>query len=629
MEIWKVGESILLLFFNISVFRGWYEVTQDSKYWSSKKLIINRSNYQEALRSERLKLMENVEVVDSTFYKEPKAAEEIINFFVNNLDSIKLQNLELNAYFPSDFDGEILAILASSIKSLTDYSNLEGDVIKPILKRVGRYESKTEQLVIYVYYVSPWIPDEDRSFPIKMPSKTIASLMGLSEVTLRNGLLSPFQIHSFLENFSMMTPKKLKKLDLSYSVLQEVEPNILARSVCLLETAIIRGCALTFAQVNAIAQEILMEEDADWFCLKHLDLAENNNQRHADTQLLATALSRIETVNMKEYNPKPPSHLSEHLFNEITLDEDSKIRQLQLSDVPLRPFLSKLEKIHFNEAIFHPDVLVNCLIEENSKLKTLEIENGESFESVFLTKPFFHLDHLRIESTKLARGQTREIFASKNSFKSLEIVNVDLFQPDSRTLANFVCSGVEKVNISHCKLTSSHVRAILQKIVERHQEGSPLKLQSLGLEYRGRSLERDLTDRVRSLVKLKITRTEVDGDPIKLKDDANLAFKAGKHDLALEKFSDAIELTNSKKDKALFLRNRSAVQFKMKNFAAAIEDSTSSLELAPKDPTALTRRGLAYEKTNQKDLASIDIRLASTLDPNNAAIKKILLKLQK
>ena len=129
--------------------------------------------------------MENVAVMDESFYEEPRAAEKIINFFVNNLDSIKLQNLELNAYFPHDFDGEILAILASSIESFTDYSDLEGDVIKPILERVVRYESKTKQLAIYVGYVSPWNYDGQRDFPIKMPCLSVASLMGLREVTLR------------------------------------------------------------------------------------------------------------------------------------------------------------------------------------------------------------------------------------------------------------------------------------------------------------------------------------------------------------------------------------------------------------------------------------------------------------
>ena len=122
--------------------------------------------------------------------------------------------------------------------------------------------------------------------------------------------------------------------------------------------------------------------------------------------------------------------------------------------------------------------------------------------------------------------------------------------------------------------------------------------------------------------------TEVTGDPMKLKDEGNVAFKAGQYDTALEKFSDAMELADSDQDKALFLRNRSAVQYKMKNFTAAIEDSTAALELAPNDPTALIRRGLAYEHSKQTDLAINDIKLASTLDPDNVAVKTILLRLQ-
>ena len=465
-----------------------------------------------------------------------------------------------------------------------------------------------------------------------MPCMSVASLMGLREVTLRNGLLSPCQIGCFLDHFQMMAPMRLKKLDLSYSILQTVKPDILARTVCLLETAIIRGCALTCTQINAIAQKILEWEDEHWFCLKELDLAENNNMRQADTGLLATALSRIERVHIKEFDPQPqfPSELAHDLL--AAINDNSKLRQLELCDVPIRPLTPNLEKIHFNEARFPPDVMVTVLGDgNNSKLKTLEIVDCKDFDSVTLTEPFFHLDHLRIQATmrsKIARRQTRKIFESENSFKIVEMVNINLLHPDPRTLASFVCSGVEKVNISDWRLTSSHARAVLQEIVERHQEDSSLSLKSLELEYRGRALETDLTDRAASLVKLKLTRTEVKGDPIKLKDEGNVAFKAGKYETALEKFSDAMELTSSEQDKAMFLRNRSAAHFKMKNFTAAIQDSTAALELTPDDPTALIRRAIAYEKTKQKDLAIKDIKLAGTLDPDNVVIKTILLRLQ-
>merc|ERR1712226_573760 len=129
----------------------------------------------------------------------------------------------------------------------------------------------------------------------------------------------------------MMAPMRLKKLDLSYSNLQTVKPDILARTVCLLETAIVRGCSLTFTQINAIAWKI-MGWDEDWFCLKHLDLAENNNLRQADFQLVGIALTKIERVHIKEYDPQPyyTSKLSRFLINGINMDEDSQIRQLEL-----------------------------------------------------------------------------------------------------------------------------------------------------------------------------------------------------------------------------------------------------------------------------------------------------------
>ena len=116
----------------------------------------------------------------------------------------------------------------------------------------------------------------------------------------------------------------------------------------------------------------------------------------------------------------------------------------------------------------------------------------------------------------------------------------------------------------------------------------------------------------------------------KLKDQGNEAFKTGKYEEALDLYTQAIEVTDEDlKEKAVFYKNRAAVQLKLEDYDAAVFDCNLSLDLAPNDPKALFRRCQAYEALAKIDLAYADAKLVHNLDPKNKAIEPVLVRLHK
>ena len=120
---------------------------------------------------------------------------------------------------------------------------------------------------------------------------------------------------------------------------------------------------------------------------------------------------------------------------------------------------------------------------------------------------------------------------------------------------------------------------------------------------------------------------EVLGDPLRLKEEGNDAFKAGNYDEALAKYTEAIQLTDQDSDRCLYLKNRAAVNLKTENFQAVVDDCSAALEISPKDPKALYRRCQAYESLDKVDLAYNDAKAVHNVDPKNKAIEPFLVRL--
>lgn len=117
--------------------------------------------------------------------------------------------------------------------------------------------------------------------------------------------------------------------------------------------------------------------------------------------------------------------------------------------------------------------------------------------------------------------------------------------------------------------------------------------------------------------------------PQELKEQGNQAYKEGDWDKALEKYTQAIQISTEERDKAVLFKNRAAVHLKCEDFDKTVKDCTQCLELTPKDPKALFRRAQAYESLEQFEKAYADVRAVQALDPKNKEVQTMLERVHK
>ncbi|CAH1772776.1 unnamed protein product [Owenia fusiformis] len=117
-------------------------------------------------------------------------------------------------------------------------------------------------------------------------------------------------------------------------------------------------------------------------------------------------------------------------------------------------------------------------------------------------------------------------------------------------------------------------------------------------------------------------------EPKELKEEGNTYFKQGKYEDALTCYAKALSLSEEgDKEKATYFKNKAACHLKLEKYSAAIEDTTSALEISPNDPKALFRRCQAYQHLEKYEDAYKDARQLLNVDPKNAAIQPILRQL--
>jgi tetratricopeptide (TPR) repeat protein len=86
---------------------------------------------------------------------------------------------------------------------------------------------------------------------------------------------------------------------------------------------------------------------------------------------------------------------------------------------------------------------------------------------------------------------------------------------------------------------------------------------------------------------------------------------------AVKEYSDALACDDlSAKDRSVILCNRAQVYLRQKSYAAAVEDCTSSLTLAPDSVKAMFRRATALEMLGNIDDAIKDYREVLKMDPS-------------
>ncbi|XP_077968022.1 mitochondrial import receptor subunit TOM70-like [Styela clava] len=97
-----------------------------------------------------------------------------------------------------------------------------------------------------------------------------------------------------------------------------------------------------------------------------------------------------------------------------------------------------------------------------------------------------------------------------------------------------------------------------------------------------------------------------DEDPFKrakdFKNEGNAAFKQGKYHVAIEHYTQAIELCpkSKKQELSTFHQNKAAAHEKLENWQAVIDECTKAIELNPRYVKALFRRSRALETLGRK-----------------------------
>lgn len=111
----------------------------------------------------------------------------------------------------------------------------------------------------------------------------------------------------------------------------------------------------------------------------------------------------------------------------------------------------------------------------------------------------------------------------------------------------------------------------------------------------------------------------------RLKDLGNEKFRNKQFEEAKKLYTEAIA---SKRDEPTAYLNRAACNINLKLFFDALEDCNAALKLDPKLFKGYYRRAVALRNLSRLNLARIDFKKASELDPQSKLVKDELAKLE-
>ncbi|KAK5902486.1 hypothetical protein CesoFtcFv8_007732 [Champsocephalus esox] len=112
-----------------------------------------------------------------------------------------------------------------------------------------------------------------------------------------------------------------------------------------------------------------------------------------------------------------------------------------------------------------------------------------------------------------------------------------------------------------------------------------------------------------------------------LKDEGNTLFKAGDMQGAVRCYTKALKLSDSKAERAVLHRNRSACYLKQEEYNKAESDASKALDIDPGDVKARFRRAQAFQKLVRLDQAFMDAQRCAQLEPKNKAFQDLLRQL--
>ena len=193
---------------------------------------------------------------------------------------------------------------------------------------------------------------EDNPLSSVEPGILARALGEIKEVRLPYALLEEVQIEKILD--SIIEGCKIKRLDVEGNILENLDPQLLAKAVCKLEAANLNDTDLTTPQIKTIFTAIFSDENIP---LKDLNIGEN--EVHVKPELLAAAVTKLERLNLNSSGLS--SNQTEAIFSAIQAP-GSRLRTLELQHNDLSSVepgllaraVTRLEEVNFQNARMTP-----------------------------------------------------------------------------------------------------------------------------------------------------------------------------------------------------------------------------------------------------------------------------------
>ena len=266
----------------LPVCHRWRRVAEWPRLWAGLKLRVKAGNLSympEVLRLPRLQQLRSLRVT--------AASEQL---FEALREQRGLRELDARYCDLSIISADLLAEAVSRVDTVVMFTaHIRPAQAEAVFQAARQPESRLRRL----HLGDNWLQGEQWQLrPAVSPSLLAVAACGLERLEMASTGLGEEQVRVLFMELAR-GQARLRYLDLKYNSLAGVEPEVVARAVNSLQTAILRGCSLTREQVTSILEQV--EEGSG---LQELDIAGNRETRDVAAEVLDRARSRIRRLKL-------------------------------------------------------------------------------------------------------------------------------------------------------------------------------------------------------------------------------------------------------------------------------------------------------------------------------------------
>ena len=441
------------------------------KFWRQAEIRIR----QDVLSSDRIQNIGNF-VVDRKTGVE--ALLVLLRFLLDKSEDCVLEHIR---FVLTDLSPLTIPTLASAVCTVREVSFNTSVLSTSQVQEVMTSVSLSPRLVVRKLNMC----GQDMS---EVSADTIATAVcRLEDVNLRSCDLTPMQLNLLFRTISQGHKIRIRRLDLIFNDLSEVDPCVLASSLRRLESVAIDDNEITTEQIKAFFKGLVRSSDiggCSSFNLKKLDIR-NYDLSGLTPDMIGAALVKFEEVNISDTH-LTPHHLAA-VFQTITTSPIVRLVRLDcskndVSSVPgdlLTDAVSRLETVNMSHTrLNQAQLLTLCkrVADNPGSMRTLKL--GHTPDLVLITPQILAGAVCRLEEMSLSAWDTTELTVEQLDYlctaitecsslrlRSLELSSQDLSDITPDTLALAVCC-LEDVDLYDTKLTTRQLDTLFNVILD-------------------------------------------------------------------------------------------------------------------------------------------------------------------